>query len=167
MLKFYSLAGLLGNGEPDPILNRITLEDTRCQRKQDKKESWDDTCPSHDSSEYLLIKILSSKFSTEQYVVPPRFCKFLEQYAFTACEKTSARISLPHSRIVFGCLCGEISLFSASTVMSAMSGLQASKHRWDVRITFNSNTDSASLCGHAGEGSSQRCNDDTGRSLFN
>ena len=53
MLKFYSLAGLLGNGKPDLILNRITLEDIRCQKKQDKKEGWDDTCPSHDSSEYL------------------------------------------------------------------------------------------------------------------
>jgi hypothetical protein len=53
VLKFYSLAGLLGNGKPDLILNRITLEDIRCQKKQDKKEGWDDTCPSHDSSEYL------------------------------------------------------------------------------------------------------------------
>lgn len=53
MLKSCSLAGLHGNGKPDLILNRITLEDTGCQKKQGKKESWDETCPSHDSSEYL------------------------------------------------------------------------------------------------------------------
>jgi hypothetical protein len=144
VLNFYSLAGLLGNGKLDLILNRITLGDTRCQKEQDKQESWDETCPSHYSSEYLpysahkypVIKMLVSNIR-----YPPSLCKFLEQYAFTACEKTSARISFPHSRFVVGCLCGEISPFSASTVMSAMSSLQAPQQRCDVRITFNSNTD--------------------------